>query len=215
MSKKDKHDNKETNLEKEKQEIKKEVNKEEELLARIKDLEKQVAEQTLSVIEKEKQIAELKTRVNSLNESVIIKAKEIQTEAQIQLDKKLKEYQDKFDAESKENKKYALASSAVEFISILNQLDIALNQEVEDPKVKNYLNGLKMFLNMMKNWLKSNHIEMITVNVNDHSNPHYMEAIDTIKENDSTDFKVVKVVENGYKLHDRVIRPVKVIVSNK
>ena len=56
---------------------------------------------------------------------------------------------------------------------------------------------------------------MIKVKVNDHYNPHTMEAIDTIKENDSTDFKVTKVVENGYKLHDRVIRPAKVIVSNK
>ena len=213
MSKKDKHEEKEQK-ELKQEESKKEVSKEEELLARVKDLEKQLAEQTLSVIEKEKQIAELKTRIDSLNESYRAKASEISAEAQIKLDKKLKEYQDKYEAESKENKKYALASSISEFISILNQFDNAINQDVQDPKVKNYLMGLKMFLNMMKNWLKTNHVEMIKVNINDTYDPTFMEAIDTVKQGDSTDFKVTKIVENGYKLHDRVIRPVKVIVSN-
>ena len=213
MSKKDKHEEKEQK-ELKQEESKKEVSKEEELLARVKDLEKQLAEQTLSVIEKEKQIAELKTRIDSLNESYRAKASEISAEAQIKLDKKLKEYQDKYEAESKENKKYALESSISEYISILNQFDNAINQDVQEPKVKNYLMGWKMFLNMMKNWLKTNHVEMIKVNINDTYDPTFMEAIDTVKQGDSTDFKVTKIVENGYKLHDRVIRPVKVIVSN-
>ncbi|MCF0227579.1 MAG: nucleotide exchange factor GrpE [Malacoplasma sp.] len=68
---------------------------------------------------------------------------------------------------------------------------------------------------MMKNWLKSNHIELIDIKINDHYDPNFMEAIDTVKDNDSTDYKVVKIIENGYKLHDRIIRPAKVIVSNK
>ena len=55
---------------------------------------------------------------------------------------------------------------------------------------------------------------MIHIKVNDHYDPNFMEAIDTIKEGDSTDFKVVKIIENGYKLHNRIIRPAQVIVSN-
>ena len=205
----------------EKQEVKKDdneqkvVNKEAEQLKRINELEKQLAEQTLIIIEKDKIITDLRSQVKSLNESVITRAKEIAIDAQNQLDKKLKEYQDKFESESKENKKYALASSISEFVSILNQLDNAINQDVSDPKVKNYLTGLKMFVNMMKNWLKSNHIELIDIKINDHYDPNFMEAIDTVKDNDSTDYKVVKIIENGYKLHDRIIRPAKVIVSNK
>ena len=211
MSKKDKHE-KTTKVEDKEQ---KKVDTEVEHLKRINDLEKQLIEQQVQIIEKDKQITELRKQVKDLNESIVTKAKEVALEAQKQLDAKLKQYQEKFDSETKEAKKYALASSISEFISILNQLDIAINQEVEDPKVKNYLNGLKMFLNMMKNWLKSNHIETIKVNINDHYDPNYMEAIDTVKENNSTNFKVIKIVENGYKLYDRVIRPVKVIVSNK
>ena len=205
----------------EKQEVKKDdneqkvVNKEAEQLKRINELEKQLAEQTLIIIEKDKIITDLRSQVKALNESVITRAKEIAIDAQNQLDKKLKEYQDKFESESKENKKYALASSISEFVSILNQLDNAINQDVSDPKVKNYLTGLKMFVNMMKNWLKSNHIELIGIKINDHYDPNFMEAIDTVKDNDSTDYKVVKIIENGYKLHDRIIRPAKVIVSNK
>ncbi|MCF0227580.1 MAG: hypothetical protein HUJ52_02040 [Malacoplasma sp.] len=86
----------------EKQEVKKDdneqkfVNKEAEQLKRINELEKQLAEQTLIIIEKDKIITDLRSQVKSLNESVITRAKEIAIDAQNQLDKKLKEYQDKF-----------------------------------------------------------------------------------------------------------------------
>ena len=137
MSKKDKHE-KTTKVEDKEQ---KKVDTEVEPLKRINDLETQLIEQQVQIIEKDKQITELRKQVKDLNESIVTKAKDIALEAQKQLDAKLKEYQDKFDSESKEVKKYALSSSISEFISILNQLDNALNQEVEDPKVKNYLTG--------------------------------------------------------------------------
>ena len=214
MSKKDKKQEQQHKEQIEKVEQEK-VNKEVEFLKRINELEKQLIEQQVSIIEKDKQLTELRAQVKSLNDERVAKAKQIASEAQVQIDKKLKEYQDKFENEAKENKKYALSSSILEFISILNQLDIAINQPVSDPKVQNYLNGLKMFINMLKNWLKSNHVEQIDVKINDLYDSHIMEAIDTNKISDSTDFKVTKIVENGYKLYDRVIRPAKVIVSNE
>ena len=157
MSKKDKKQEQQHKEQIEKVEQEK-VNKEVEFLKRINELEKQLIEQQVSIIEKDKQLTELRAQVKSLNDERVAKAKQIASEAQVQIDKKLKEYQDKFENEAKENKKYALSSSILEFISILNQLDIAINQPVSDPKVQNYLNGLKMFINMLKHCLKSNHV---------------------------------------------------------
>ncbi|MDE5952742.1 MAG: nucleotide exchange factor GrpE, partial [Malacoplasma sp.] len=162
---------------------------------------------------KQERIIALENQIKSLNDSfkseVIKKAQEAQTK----LDQKIKEYQNKYEQEIKHNKKYALKNPAIELIDIISNFDIAVNSKAPSPEIANYLKGFQMFANMFKNFLSQNGINEIIVNVNDDFNAEIMQAFETEKRNGVDPNKVLKVVKKGYKLHDIVIVPTTVIVS--
>ena len=162
---------------------------------------------------KQERMQYLEKQIKRLNDTfkneVIKKAQE----AQIKLDEKIKEYQTKYEQEIKHNKKYALKNPAIELIDIISNFDIAVNSKAPSPEIANYLKGFQMFANMFKNFLSQNGINEITVNINDEFNAEIMQAFETEKRNGISSNKVLKIVKKGYKLHDIVIVPVTVIVS--
>lgn len=163
----------------------------------------------------EVKLAEYEKQVTELNKNFINQVNEKASQAQKILDQKLKEYQDKYQKEAIENKKYALSDSVADLISIINQFDNLINHPTDDPKIKNYLSSLKMFSNLFQNWLASVHVTPIKVNVGDIYDPHKMDAIDIIGEKSKNEFVVNKILSCGYQLYDRVIIPTKVVVEAK
>lgn len=191
---------------------KKETKHEKEFL----ELSEKYAQVCVELNDKNKLIENLKNQVEKINNEYMTKVKEKAVQAQTLVDQKIKELQLKFEAEAKENKKYALSDSIKEFISILNQLENAINAPINDEKVKNYLKGLNMFITLIHNWLKSLNINKIEITHGMEFDPQYMEAIEAEKDENSTQpFRVSKVIEAGYKLFDRVVVFAKVNVTNK
>lgn len=155
---------------------------------------------------KSKHIDELnKDFVNIINQKALI--------AQKQLDAEIKKMQDKFEKDLSEKKKYALADSLGELLSIISKFDLAISQENSDPKINNFLAGFKMFSTMFKSWLNSIGVQEIKVKVGDKFDPKIMEAIDIETQPKQRNDHVEKVVSKGYKLHDRIIQHVGVIVA--
>lgn len=70
-----------------------------------------------------------------------------------------------------------------------------------------------MFSAMFKTWLKSIGVEEIEVKVGDQFDPNIMDAIDVEQKPTQKDDHVEKIVSKGYKLHDRIIQHVGVIVA--
>ncbi len=162
---------------------------------------------------KQERIENLENQISSLNDSFKSEVIKKAQEAQNKLDQKIKEYQTKYEEEIKHNKKYALKNSAVELLDIISNFDIAVNSKAPNTEIENYLKGFQMFANMFKNFLSQNGIKEIVVNVNDDFNAEIMQAFETEKRNGISPNKVLKIVKKGYKLHDIVIVPVTVIVS--
>ena len=121
----------------------------------------------------------------------------------------------KYEKEIAEIKKYAVADSIPELLNIFSKFDFAVSQDVDNPKVKNFLVGLKMFSVMFKTWLKSIGVEEIEVKVGDQFDPNIMDAIDVEQKPTQKDDHVEKIVSKGYKLHDRIIQHVGVIVAKR
>ncbi len=198
------------------QEQKKVENKKDQPNQELVELKKKYDQAIVDLNDKNQQIEQLKKQVQDINNEYMTKVREKATQAQALVDQKIKELQTKFESEAKENKKYALGDSIKEFIGILNQLENAINAPINDEKVKNYLRGLNMFVSMIHNWLRSLNINKIEITHGMEFDPKYMEAIEADKDEKSTQpFHVVKVLESGYKLHDRVVVFAKVNVSNK
>lgn len=165
----------------------------------IDDLKSQLDKKTRHIDELNKDF------VNIINQKALV--------AQKQLDAEIKKMQDKFEKDLSEKKKYALADSLQELLGIISKFDLAISQENNDPKINNFLTGFKMFSTMFKTWLNSIGVQEIKVKVGDKFDPKIMEAIDIETKPKQKNDHVEKVVSKGYKLHDRIIQHVGVIVA--
>lgn len=199
-----------------------EINELEKLKAKNNELSREVEESVKKILElktqieaKQNKIHELNNKYDQLNKDFVNIINQKASEAQKQVDNEIKNFQAKYEKEIAEIKKYAVADSIPELLNIFSKFDFAVSQDVDNPKVKNFLEGLKMFSAMFKTWLKSIGVEEIEVKVGDQFDPNIMDAIDVEQKPTQKDDHVEKIVSKGYKLHDRIIQHVGVIVAKR
>lgn len=199
-----------------------EINELEKLKTKNNELSREVEESVKQILElktqievKQNKIHELNNKYDQLNKDFVNIINQKASEAQKQVDNEIKNFQAKYEKEIAEIKKYAVADSIPELLNIFSKFDFAVSQDVDNPKVKNFLVGLKMFSAMFKTWLKSIGVEEIEVKVGDQFDPNIMDAIDVEQKPTQKDDHVEKIVSKGYKLHDRIIQHVGVIVAKR
>ncbi len=200
----------------------KSINREQELLNKIKLLETTITKKDEEIKSSHENITnllkkndELNSTINKINQDFIIKVNEKANEANKILQAKIKETQDKSEKELSNLKKYALSDSIIGLLQILNQFSLATNHKVEDPKLIKFYDGFKIFNTLFNNWLKEIGVIKINVKVGDEFDPNIMDAVDIFKDSNLENNKVYKIIEDGYKLHERVIYHAKVIVVKK
>lgn len=116
--------------------------------------------------------------------------------------------------EKREALRYRAAGFLENLLPALDGFHMALNGEVTDPVLKNYLMGFTYIYNNIKQVLEAEGVSEIEPKVGDDYDMNTMHAVEAV-ESDLEPNKVVKVLAKGYKLHDRLIRPVMVSVSKK
>ena len=83
----------------------------------------------------------------------------------------------------------------------------------EDPTLAAYCKGFEMIYNQMVQALESEGVKEIVPELNKKFDPSVMQAVDV--EEGEVDNLVTKVMNKGYMLKDRLIRPAMVVVSKK
>jgi molecular chaperone GrpE len=83
---------------------------------------------------------------------------------------------------------------------------------VDDPKVKNYLIGFEYIYKQIQQALEDEGVKEIPVKVNDAFDVMTMHALES-QVSDGKPNRVLKILSPGFKLHDRVVKQVLVIVS--
>ena len=99
-----------------------------------------------------------------------------------------------------------------ELLPVLDSFHAVLSNEVDDPKLKNYLIGFQYIYRNMVSALENEGVKEIAPHVGDEFDPKTMNAVEAVEVEEGAN-KIIKVVSNGYQLHDRIIRPVNVVVS--
>lgn len=155
----------------------------ERLQAEVNDLKKQIE----AIKEQQKKLM-LATKVNTLKEQ------EIRTE---------------------EYKKYAKQKLIEDTIMpVLLNFERALGFKTESEDVKRFLVGFKFIFNEFKNSLEKEGLTVIKVKTGEIFDSHICEVLETEEiekeTKDQKDNMIIKVIEHGYKLHDRVISHAKV-----
>ena len=88
---------------------------------------------------------------------------------------------------------------------------MALANEPTDPTLKNYLVGFQFVYRNLVSVLENEGVTEISPQVGSKFDAKTMNAVDTVEGEEEN--LVVKVYGNGYKLHDRIVRPAMVQVS--
>lgn len=107
-------------------------------------------------------------------------------------------------------RKFALESFASELLPVKDNLERALS--VEGGTLDSLKSGVELTLKQLANVLEKEYIREIDPQPGDKFDPHLQQAMSMV-ESDQPANTVVSVLQKGYLLHDRVLRPALVMVS--
>ena len=108
--------------------------------------------------------------------------------------------------------KYRAEGFIDDLLPVLDSFYLALANEPTDPALKNYLIGFQYIYRNLVTVLENEGVTELSPNVGDKFDPSIMNAMEVI-EDEGEENRVLKIYSKGYKLHDRLIRPVNVAVS--
>ena len=107
--------------------------------------------------------------------------------------------------------KYSTESILQEIIPIYDSLSLSCSLSDEKITKEQLDQGNKLLLSMFQKIFEKNNIEEINPE-GESFNPEFHQAISTIENNNEKNDKITEVVQKGYLLNNRVIKPALVIV---
>lgn len=165
------------------------------------DLNAESNEQTDNQSDLEQQIADLQAKYDEMED------KYLRAEAEMQNMTK------RFKNEQAQLLKYEGQKLATEILPVMDNLNRALQIEVEDEASAQLKHGIEMVAKDMEKALKDNEITKIEA-LNQPFDPTKHQAVKSVPvEKDQKAETVVEVYQDGYMLKDRVLRPAMVVVA--
>ncbi len=195
------HQNHEENIVNEKEE---KLENQKENTERIKDKEKKEEENS-------KNLEELRKRIEKLEQ-----------ERQEYLNGWQRERADFLNYKKAEEKrfqevvKFANERLIKSLIPVMDSLELAIestNKDRKDQENDSYLKGLLLIYSQMKDLLEKEGVEVINPKKGEEVNPYFEEVISEVKTTEVPENKIYQVLEKGYILRGKVIRPARVIVG--
>ena len=109
---------------------------------------------------------------------------------------------------------YGVESLAKNFLSVGDNLERAIESLNDDSKPEDLEEGLKLILKSYEDALETGGIISIDPK-GEPFNPEQHEALSVIENEDLEPNSIVEVIQRGFMIQDRVLRPAKVIVTKK
>ena len=109
---------------------------------------------------------------------------------------------------------YGAESLAREFLSVGDNLQRAIDSSKEESDVNTMKEGLELTLKSFESSLQSAGITSINP-IDENFDPKKHEALSLVEDESKEENTVIEVVQKGFMILDRVLRPAKVIVSKK
>ena len=177
--------------------------KETEVLDQVSETETETEEELTNIQVQEKTLEEtLHEEVNQL------KDKYLRAEAEIQNVRKMA------DQQTTKARLYGSESFAKEILSLGDNLERALDSLNANPNLKTAIEGIELTLKAYEKILKNQGITSINP-LKEKFNAEQHQAMTVIEDKNLDDNTVKEVIQKGYLLFDRVLRPAMVIVSKK
>ena len=123
-------------------------------------------------------------------------------------------YRKRKDEELESRLKYSNQELILEILSVVDNFELALKHEDVSEEVKNYLTGFKMMYTKLKEILTNFGVEEVC-RIGDIFDPSKEQVLVTEEVKDKKEDEVLDVLQKGYILKGRVIRPATVKINKK
>ena len=108
--------------------------------------------------------------------------------------------------------KFSTESLFLDLIPIYESLALAVAQDEKNINADNLVEANKLLKNMFDSLLQKNSLQVISPAEGDKFDPNLHQAIKTSKDDKKENNTIQEVLQKGYKLIDRVIKPALVVV---
>ncbi|WP_457572045.1 nucleotide exchange factor GrpE [Desulfovulcanus sp.] len=116
--------------------------------------------------------------------------------------------------EKEEFCKFATSTIIEDILPIMDNLELAITHGQKTEACRDLLQGVQMTLKMFKETLKKHGLEPVGEE-GEKFDPNIHEAMAQEEREDMEEGMVCQLMQKGYKLHDRLLRPARVMVSKK
>jgi len=113
--------------------------------------------------------------------------------------------------EVESTRRFALERFAGELLPVADSLELALSSAADAPD--SVREGLEITLKQLRDVLARHHVEGVMPAAGDAFDPELHEAMATQPSEEAEPDHILHVVQKGYRLHDRLLRPARVIVA--
>lgn len=115
-------------------------------------------------------------------------------------------------------RKFAIEGFASEILAVRDSLEIARSLEISEDDssaVAKMKEGLDLTLKQLDSALAKFSIEPVDPDNGDKLDPEFHQAMSTQESDNVPPNHIVSVIQKGYKIHDRLLRPAMVVVAKK
>jgi molecular chaperone GrpE len=124
----------------------------------------------------------------------------------------LENYRKRMRKELDDERRYAQLPLLSDILPVIDNVNRAIQAAEKSPDVGGLLAGFKMVAQQLENVLSRHHCQRIDA-LHKPFDPHLHAAILQQPSGEHPPNTVIQVAQDGYQLHDRVLRPAQVIVS--
>jgi molecular chaperone GrpE len=107
----------------------------------------------------------------------------------------------------------AMASIIKTYLAVADDLERALKNKPEGAQVAGWVDGIELIYQKLLTQMKNQGVERMDVNPGDAFDPNIHEAITQEEHPEYTEGQIIDVVQPGYRISDRIIRPAMVRVA--
>lgn len=137
-----------------------------------------------------------------------------QKEKVLRLSAEFENFKKRKQREIDEFKKFANETIFRQLLSVVDNLERAIDSAIDAVEETSLLEGVKLTHKEILKLFESFNVKLVEAE-NQPFDPNFHQAVTHAQNNDVPDNTVINVLQKGYMLHDRLIRPAMVVVSKK
>ena len=121
-------------------------------------------------------------------------------------------YKRRSDEERQEQQKYSNSRLILKLLPLVDEFSLAIDHAAKTEAAESWLEGIRLLHRKLYSLLESENVTRIEVQGSEFD-PYQHEAMAYQESTEYKEGEIVSVVREGYKLHDRLLRPALVILA--